>query len=208
MRVKFTFTIASMCLAGADDWGPPRPMPRLAAMMSSKSHRNGGSTRKEPDGGSSSSCTTMGTAVIIDAGSETITITFSSGGSGLPIAVDGDCGVYRRTAYPVPMALTLRTMTIRASEPSPSRPTVDPNDDGLAITVSGVRVDVSSLDVGDNDCGHHLDLGPFRFDSRRPVETRIRQLQRWAWSRPAWSLKSTAASRLICNLDATVDANG
>ena len=59
----------------------------------------------------------------IDAGA-TITITFSSGGSGLPINVAGTA-TCTGGGLSCTMALKLRTMRIRAPERSPSRPTVE-----------------------------------------------------------------------------------
>ena len=136
------------------------------------------------------------TGGIIDAGSD-LTITFG----GLPIAVDGDAVCTNGVSCSGGAALNDDKDTITIET------TGDPNADGLAITLSGVRVDVSSLDVGDNviatiSTSAPSGLIPVGQSRRGSVATEVGVVA------AGLAVEIDAASRLICNLDATFDHDG
>ena len=136
------------------------------------------------------------TGGILDAGSD-LTITFG----GLPIAVDGDAVCTNGVSCAAGAALNDDKDTITIET------TGDPSGAGLAITLSGVRVDVSSLDVDDNviatiSTSAPSGLIPVGQSRRGSVATEVGVVA------AGLAVKIDAASRLICNLDATFDHDG
>ena len=101
------------------------------------------------------------------------------------------------------MALNLRTMRIRAPERSPSRLTGGA-EAGSTINLTGTRVDVSSLDAGDEiiatiSSTAPTGLIPISQSRRGTVSTVVAEVM------AGLEVEIDAASRLICNLDATFD---
>ena len=135
------------------------------------------------------------TGGIIDAGDD-LTITFG----GLPIAVDGEATCGNGVDCPAGTVLNDDKDTITIET------TGDPTGDVLTITVDGVRVDVSSLDVGDEiiatiSTSAPSGLIPVGQSRRGAVAAAVGVVA------AGLAVEINAASRLICNLDA-VDQMG
>ena len=134
----------------------------------------------------------------IDAG-ETITITFSSGGNGLPINVAGmaacsggglDCPADSVAENDEDTGAGTITITTTGGAAA-----------GSMINLTGARVDVSSLDAGDEIMASisstaPTGLIPISQSRRGTVSTLVAEVE------AGLTVGISAASRLICNLDA------
>ena len=139
----------------------------------------------------------------IDAGA-TITITFSSGGNGLPINVAG-------TATCTGGGLTCSDGSEAENDEDTGVGTITIETaggaaDGSMINLTGARVDVSSLDAGDEilatiSSTAPTGLIPISQSRRGTVSTLVAEVE------AGLTVGISAASRLICNLDATEDAD-
>ena len=139
----------------------------------------------------------------IDAGA-TITITFSSGGSGLPINVAG-------TATCTGGGLSCNDGSEAENDEDTGVGTITIETaggaaDGSMINLTGARVDVSSLDAGDEILASisstaPTGLIPISQSRRGTVSTLVAEVE------AGLTVGISAASRLICNLDATEDAD-
>ena len=136
----------------------------------------------------------------IDAGA-TITITFASGGNGLPINVAGtaDCSGGALSCTPAAAEndedTGAGTLTIETAGGAGA---------GSMINLSGTRLDVSSLDVGDEiwvtiSSTAPTGLIPISQSRRGRVRTLVAEVE------AGLTVGISAASRLICNLDAVTD---
>ena len=139
----------------------------------------------------------------IDAGA-TITITFSSGGNGLPINVAG-------TATCTGGGLSCSDGSEAENDEDTGVGTITIETaggagDGSTINLTGARVDVSSLDAGDEilatiSSTAPTGLIPISQSRRGTVSTLVAEVE------AGLTVGISAASRLICNLDATEDAD-
>ena len=134
----------------------------------------------------------------IDAGA-TITITFSSGGNGLPINVAG-------TATCTGGGLSCNDGSEAENDEDTGVGTITIEtaggaEDGSMINLTGARVDVSSLDAGDEilatiSSTAPTGLIPISQSRRGIVSTLVAEVE------AGLTVGISAASRLICNLDA------